>query len=271
MSEQFVMERLTDNLTRLRLGRTRDILPEMIKTAESEDWSYLTLLDRLTGEEVSGKEQKRISSALRSSGLPYVKTIDEFDFAFQPGIDRRQVMNLFDCSFIERRENVIFLGPPGVGKTHLAAALLVKAAECGESIHFTTMLELIYKLRLDRDVGRTGKRRRPYECSSLVVVDEVGYTPIDREECNLFYQFVAMRYERSSTIITSNKAFDEWSELFHDSVIVAAILDRLLHHSVVVNIKGNSYRLKGKLSAMTQTDIDKPAEEPRQEEVAPGK
>ncbi len=214
MSEQFVMERLADNLTRLRMPRTRDILPEMIKTAQSEDWSYLTLLDRLTGEEVARKEQKRISSALRSSGLPYVKTIDEFDFTFQPGIDRRQVMNLFDCEFLERRENVIFLGPPGVGKTHLAAALLVKAAECGESIHFTTMPELIYKLRQDRDAPRAGRRRRTYECSSLVVVDEVGYTPIDREECNLFYQFVAMRYERSSTIITSNKAFDEWSELF---------------------------------------------------------
>ena len=134
-----------------------------------------------------------------------------------------------------------------MGKTHLAVALAVKAASAAESIHFTTMADLICRLRMDRETGRIGRNRRPYQWSSLVVVDEVGYTPIDREECNLFYQFVAMRYERASTIITSNKAFDEWSELFHDPVIVTAILDRLLHHSVVVNIKGNSYRLRGKL------------------------
>ena len=246
MSEQLVAERLNDNLTRLRLARTRDVLPEMIKTAENENWSYLTLLDRLLDEEVAQKEQKRITAVLRISGLPYLKTIDDFDFAFQPGIDKRQVMNLFDLTFIERKENIIFLGPPGVGKTHLAVSLAIKAAQCGDTIHFTTMSELIRKLRLDRETARLGKNRRPYQWSSVVVVDEVGYTPIDRDECNLFYQFVAMRYEKMSTIITSNKAFDEWSELFHDPVIVTAILDRLLHHSSVVNIKGSSFRLRGK-------------------------
>lgn len=247
MSEQMLMARLSDNLTRLHLPRVNAILSDMVKAAETDCWSYLTLLDRLLEEEVAHKDQRRIESSLKTSGLPYVKTIDEFDFAFQAGVNRQQVMNLFDLAFMDRKENVLFLGPPGVGKTHLSAALAVKACQSGRTIHFTTMAALIHRLRMDRETGRIGKTKRPYQWASLVVVDEVGYTPIDREECNLFYQFVAMRYEKASTIITSNKAFDEWSELFHDPVIVTAILDRLLHHSVVVNIKGNSYRLRNKL------------------------
>jgi DNA replication protein DnaC len=249
MPEQMIMERLSENLTRLRLTRTRTLLPEIIKAAETDSWSYLTLLDRLFDEEVGGRDQRRIENALKLSGLPYIKTIDEFDFAFQSGVNRQQVMNLFDLTFMERKENVMFLGPPGVGKTHLSVALAIKACHSGSTIYFTTMADLIHKLRVDREIGRMGKNRRPYQWANLVVVDEVGYTPIDREECNLFYQFVAMRYEKTSTIITSNKAFDEWSELFHDPVIVTAILDRLLHHSSVVNIKGNSYRLRNKFGA----------------------
>ncbi len=187
-----------------------------------------------------------VKDQLKISGLPFIKSIDEFDFAFQPKLNRQKVMSLFDLTFIREKGNVIFLGPPGVGKTHLAVSLALKACQAGVSIYFTNMEDLIRKLKKDWDAGRPG-RGRSYHKSALVVVDEVGYTPVDREECNLFFRFIANRYEKASTIITSNKAFSDWTELFHDPIIVTAFLDRLLHHSVVINIRGSSYRLRGKV------------------------
>lgn len=245
MSETLLMDRIESNLNRLKLSRIYEVLGSLAKTAEEQGKSYLSFLDELLEEEVAAKEQRRIETALRISGLPYIKSIDDFDFVFQPGLDKQKIMGLFDLSFIREKGNVIFLGPPGVGKTHLAVSLALKACQSGMSIYFTNMEDLIIKLRKDHEAGKPGKGRGYYK-SSLVVVDEVGYTPITREECNLFFRFIANRYEKSSTIITSNKAFGDWTELFHDPIIVTAILDRLLHHSAVVNIKGNSYRLKGK-------------------------
>jgi len=245
MSDTLVLERIESNLSRLRLPRIREVLQGVMKRAEDQGKSYLTFLDDLLEEEVAQKEQRRIETALKISGLPFIKSIDEFDFTFQPKLDRQKVMSLFDLTFIRQNGNIIFLGPPGVGKTHLAVSLALKACQAGISIYFTNMEELIKKLKKDHEAGRTGKGRSHYK-SSLVIVDEVGYTPIDREECNLFFRFIANRYEKASTIITSNKAFADWTELFHDPVIVTAVLDRLLHHSTVINIRGNSYRLMGK-------------------------
>jgi len=245
MSNTLVLDRIESNLTRLRLPKIREILELVLKAAEKQDKSHLSFLDELLEEEVAAKEQRRIETALKISGLPFIKSIDEFDFTFQPRLNRQKVMSLFDLTFLQQKGNVIFLGPPGVGKTHLAVSLALKACQFGMSIYFTNMEDLIKKLRKDHESGRPGKGRSYYK-SSLVVVDEVGYTPINREECNLFFRFIANRYEKASTVITSNKAFSDWTELFHDPIIVTAVLDRLLHHSVVINIKGNSYRLRGK-------------------------
>jgi len=243
MSE-LIRERVSGHLERLRLNRIREIFPEVIKQAQENNLTHLGLLDQLLAEEVAAKEDRRLATAFKFSGLPFEKTIEEYDFSFHPNLDKPLVMSLFELSFIQEKENVIFLGPPGVGKSHLAAALIIKAAHFGFSIYFTTMADLMTKLRHDALSERTGSKGRSYLMNTLVVVDEVGYMPVARQDAHLFFRFICYRYEKNPTIITSNKSFSEWEELFGDPVIATAILDRLLHHCRVVNIKGNSYRLR---------------------------
>lgn len=242
MSE-LVKERIDVNLQRLKLARVQELYPLMLKKAEDTKMTYSAFIDELLTEEVAAREDRRLSTALKTAGLPFEKTIEEYDFGFNPDLDKRQIMSLFELEFIREKKNVMFLGPPGVGKSHLAVALAVKAAHFGVTIYFTTMAELMAKLKKDAADGHIGKGRS-YLKSGLLVVDEVGYMPIERREAHLFFQFVCYRYEKSSTIMTSNKSFSEWEEIFGDPVIASAILDRLLHHSHVINIKGNSYRLK---------------------------
>ena len=246
--EQLTYERLQDNLKRLKLFKAVEILDSVADTSEANGGSYLTFLDQLLEEEVAAKDKRRVSTAIKIAGLPMAKTIEEYDFSFHPNLDKKSVMELFDMTFLSRKDNVIFLGPPGVGKTHLAIALAIKACYHGFKVYFTTMNTLIAKLKESQSKGKA------FLSSNLVIVDEVGYLPVTSQEAYLFFQFVSYRYERSSTIITSNKSFTDWQELFGDTVIASAILDRLLHHSKVVNIKGHSYRLQGHSFARQLSD-----------------
>ena len=240
---EMIKERIAENLQRLKLTRIQELYPVLVKKAEDTKMTYTAFMDHLLNEEVATKEDRRLKTALKTAGLPFEKTVEEYDFGFHPNLDKRQIMSLFELDFIQQKQNIIFLGPPGVGKSHLAVALAIKASHFGVSIYFTTMADLMLKLKQDAADNRIGKGRS-YLKSGLLIVDEVGYMPIDRKEAHLFFQFVCYRYEKSSTIMTSNKSFSEWEEIFGDPVIATAILDRLLHHSHVVNIKGNSYRLK---------------------------
>jgi DNA replication protein DnaC len=247
MSE-LVTTRIRDAAARLHLANLGENLEALVARAESSTMGYLEFLDLVLEEETGIREGRRFRNALKLSGLPHHKTLDEFDFAFQPDLDPRKVKDLATLGFVEARANVAFLGPPGVGKTMLAVGLAIAACQAGFSIYFTTLDDMVRQLREAETTGRFAKKLQTYLKPSVLVLDEVGYLPLSRPEANMVFQLVSRRYERGSVICTSNKAFGEWGSVFGDDVLAAAILDRLLHHCEVVSINGPSYRLKDHLA-----------------------
>jgi DNA replication protein DnaC len=247
MSE-LVTTRIRDAAVRLHLANLGENLETLVARAETATMGYLEFLDLVLEEETGIREGRRFRNALKLSGLPHHKTLDEFDFAFQPELDPRKVKDLATLGFVEARGNVAFLGPPGVGKTMLAVGLAIAACQAGFSIYFTTLDDMVRQLTEAESTGRFAKKLQTYLKPSVLVLDEVGYLPLSRAEANMVFQLISRRYERGSVICTSNKAFGEWGSVFGDDVLAAAILDRLLHHCDVVSINGPSYRLKDHLA-----------------------
>lgn len=238
------LERIRRHLVGLKMPRALETLDSTLRRLEQGETSLLDALESLLGEEFTTRETRRIKMALQTARLTSIKTLAGYDFSFQPSLDRQRILALAQLEFIERRQAVHFLGPPGTGKSHLAVALGVEAVKAGKSVYFATLAELVASMAKAEREGLLRERVRFLSRNSLLVVDEIGYLPIGSSGGNLFFQLVNACYERCAMILTSNRSFAEWGEIFGDHVVAAALLDRLLHHAVVVQIEGSSYRLR---------------------------
>jgi DNA replication protein DnaC len=244
-SPHLEVDGIREKLVQLGLTHAAAALAEELSEAVKHNRPVHVVLDRLLGQEVGARDERRVKTSLKLSNLPAGMTLGNFDFSFQPSLERRQVETLATCAFIREHTTLLVQGPPGVGKTHVVVALGVRAIEQGFSVAFYRLEDLLHEMRKDAAVSPQALRRKKYFNVSYLVVDEVGFEPMSREDASLFFRLVSYRYLRGSTAITTNKSVKDWPGILAgDEAMTAAVLDRLLHKSVVLNVRGRSYRLQ---------------------------
>jgi len=242
-------DRLLGHMQRLRLSHLPACFQTLAEEAAARNLPYLDFLEQVLEAESQAKHARNVRLKTQWAHFPYNKGLDQFDFDFQPSIDERKVRELAGLAFLERKENVLFLGPPGVGKSHLAIALGTEAIVAGYSVYFVTVQDLVAQFQRARDENKLKERMTLLIKPKLLILDEMGYLALDSFAATCMFQLISERYEKGAIILTSNKSYGDWGSIFADNVIASAILDRLLHHSTTINIKGESYRLKDKKKA----------------------
>ena len=246
--------KLLNNLAILKLDKIKDYYPSFIENV-NKDLSFTDILYELTSKEIEYRNERYSQLQLSMSAFPFQKEISDFDFDYQPSINKNEILELNSLGFIDRHENILFLGPSGVGKTHLAISLGISAVKNRHTVYFISCHDLITQLNKAHNENKLDARIKHYSRYDLLIIDEIGYLPVDKQGVNLLFQLIAKRYEKKSTIITTNINFNKWGEVFSDNVLANAILDRLLHHSAIININGNSYRIKDKLDALEHNSV----------------
>ncbi|SQB33069.1 IS21-like element ISCbo2 family helper ATPase IstB [Clostridium cochlearium] len=235
---------LIKHLEYLKLKQMINHLDEVIDFSTKNNLSFVDALIKLTAYEIDFKEANMIKSMVKVGAFPHKKEVKDFDFSFQPSINKEQILDFLTLRFLDTQENIVFLGPSGVGKTHLATSIGIAAAKRRYSTYFIKCHDLLQQLKRANLENRLDSRLKHFSKYKLLIIDELGYLPIDKEDSKLFFQLIDMRYEKKSTILTTNINFNAWDDIFYDPVIANAILDRILHHAHVVPINGKSYRLK---------------------------
>lgn len=258
-------EQLKDDLGYLQLGRAAECFATLAEEAKEKDWSYVEYLAAVIAEQSSSTQNRRLQARLRYARFPYRRSIEDFDFAFQPSVDRKLVEDLSSLRFVTEGRSICFLGQPGCGKTHLAVALATRAVEAGYRGYFSTAEDMVQVLGRARIEGNFAAKLRNYVAPSVLVIDDVGLLPMTRDAAAAFFQVVSTRYDKGApTLVTTNRGLPSWGELFGDDVVAAAILDRLLHRAVVFNIRGPSWRVRehGSLAEAVRT-MEDPDEPPK--------